>query len=72
MALGWIINDGDKLLLHDGGTYGFQSLLLVDRANELAVVVLTNSLLFNEQMTGIDTRPNLAGFEILKYLRESN
>jgi serine-type D-Ala-D-Ala carboxypeptidase/endopeptidase len=72
MGLGWVINDSDDLLFHDGGTYGFQSLLLVDRRNNIAVLVLTNSMLFDASGASPDNRPTEVGYQVLEYLRANN
>jgi serine-type D-Ala-D-Ala carboxypeptidase/endopeptidase len=47
MGLGWVRAqlDGRTLLLHDGGTGGFSSILIVDEARRRAVVVLADTQL---------------------------
>jgi CubicO group peptidase (beta-lactamase class C family) len=44
-ALGWVVRrlPGRELLMHDGSTYGFSSILILEPAKSRAVVVLVNS-----------------------------
>lgn len=45
MGLGWMIleRDGRRILLHDGGTGAYCSFFAFDRANNMAVVLLSNT-----------------------------
>lgn len=53
MGLGWTIYeaDGYRLMIHDGGTGGFSSILMLDKNKRIGVVILANVENFHESIT---------------------
>lgn len=64
VGLGWIIAADGRTLVHDGGTNGYRSSLLVDPASGLAVVVLANASEDRVGAVGEKVFQSVAGMQV--------
>ena len=74
MGLAWHIidlDDGEKLLWHNGMTYGFSSNLVLAPASEIGVFVIANAM--HVKSNGVlDDRIDQLAFKIFGQLRKAN
>ena len=63
MGLGWLLQEDNNIIWHNGGTAGFISHLAIDRAQKCALVVLINHLVHPLEITKL-------GFAVFESLRK--